>query len=220
LKVETDDLIERLATSHNRIRRLQSPWKRALHWLSISLLGVAVIVILMSPRGDLVAKLTDTRFLIEEAAALATAVSAAVVAFCMTVPGHSRKIALLPIAPLAVWLGSLGQGCLQAWLRFGDEAWRLSPDWVCFPAIALVGAIPALAMVAMLRRGAPLAPRTTVMLGALAAAALGNVGLRLFHPQDASLMILVWQFGSVALLTMLAGWGGRRILAWRHLRLA
>jgi hypothetical protein len=57
----------------------------------------------------------------------------------------------------------------------------------------------------------------TVMLGALAAAALGNVGLRLFHPQDASLMILVWQFGSVALLSIRAGWGGHRILDWRQL---
>ncbi|WP_274609098.1 NrsF family protein [Mesorhizobium sp. L-8-10] len=91
---------------------------------------------------------------------------------------------------------------------------------VCFPMIAAVGAVPALAMVTMLHKGAPLAPRVTVLLGALAAAALGNFGLRLFHPQDASLMVLVWQFGSVVLLSMLAGWNGRRILAWRHLGFA
>lgn len=220
MNLETDDLIERLATRHRPIRRLPPPRKRALYWLSIALCGVAAVVVLMSPRDDLAAKLTDTRFLIEEVAALATAVAAAFSAFCLIIPGHSRAVALLPAPPLAIWLGSLGQGCWQAWLNFGDEAWRLSPDWVCFPAIVTVGAIPALTMVAMLRKGAPIAPRMTVMLGALAAAALGNVGLRLFHPQDASLMVLVWQFGSVALLSMLAGWSGRQILTWRHFRLA
>ncbi|WP_244483513.1 DUF1109 domain-containing protein [Mesorhizobium sp. 1M-11] len=214
--METDDLIELLATRHQPIRRLAPPRNRALHWLSIALCSVAAVVVLMSPRDDLAAKLTDTRFLIEEVAALATAVAAAFSAFCLIVPGHSRAVALLPTPSLAIWLGSLGQGCWQAWLNFGDEAWRLSPDWVCLPAIAVVGAIPALTMVVMLRRGAPIAPRLTVILGALAAAALGNVGLRLFHPQDASLMVLVWQFGSVALLSLLAGWGGRQILAWRH----
>lgn len=214
--METDDLIESLATRHKPIRRLPPPRKRALYWLSIALCGVAAIVVMMSPRDDLAAKLTDTRFLIEEVAALATAVAAAFSAFCLIIPGRSPVVALLPAPPLAVWLGSLGQGCWQSWLTYGDEALQLSPDWICLPAIAVVGAVPAVAMVAMLQKGAPVAPRTTVMLGALAAAALGNVGLRLFHPQDASLMVLVWQFGSVALLSMLAGWGGRLILVWRH----
>jgi hypothetical protein len=48
-------------------------------------------------------------------------------------------------------------------------------------------------------RGAPLSPRITPALGALAAAALGNFGLRVFHPADASLMVLIWHFGGVAL---------------------
>lgn len=64
----------------------------------------------------------------------------------------------------------------------------------------------------MHRRGVPLMPCTTVALAGLAAAGIGNFGLRLFHPQDASLMVLVWQFGSVVVLAMLAGCAGRYIL--------
>jgi hypothetical protein len=52
-------------------------------------------------------------------------------------------------------------------------------------------------------------PHAAVALAGLAAAGLGNFGLRLFHAQDASLMVLVWQFGSVAVLTGLAGSAGR-----------
>jgi len=218
--LETDDLIQRLATSARPVHRLLPPWWRTAQWLSIALPSVAVVVMLMSPRDDLAAKLLEMRFLVEQAASLATAVTAAIAAFCLVVPGYNRKLALLPLLPLAIWLGSLGQGCLQNWLRLGTEAFRLYPDWICFPSIALVGAVPALTMTAMLRRGMPMAPRITVALGALAAAALGNFGLRLFHYQDASLMVLVWQFGSVVLLTVLAGWSGTRILRWPYARMA
>ncbi len=71
-------------------------------------------------------------------------------------------------------------------------------------------------MAVMLRSGAPLFPHAAVALGALAAAALGNAGLRLFHPIDASLMVLIWQFGSVALLTAIAGCLGQHVHNWRN----
>ena len=169
---------------------------------------------MMSPRDDLTVKLGEVRYLVDQAAALATAVTAAMAAFCLVVPGHNRKLVVLPVISLAIWLGSLGQGCLETWLQMDKQAWQLTPDWVCFPSIVIVGTVPALTMVAMLRQGAPMAPRLTITLGALAAAALGNFGLRLFHYQDASFMVLVWQFGSVAILSLLAAWAGRRILQW------
>jgi hypothetical protein len=89
-------------------------------------------------------------------------------------------------------------------------------DLFCFPAIVLVGMVPAVAIAFMLRRGAPLVPYLTAALGGLAAAGLGSFGLRLFHSQDASLMILVWQFGTVVLLTCLSGVFGRYLLNWRN----
>jgi hypothetical protein len=70
-------------------------------------------------------------------------------------------------------------------------------------------------MVVMLRRGAPLTPRVTVALGTLAVAALGNFGLRIFHIGDVSVMVLVWHFGGLALISVLAGQIGRRVLNWR-----
>ena len=71
-------------------------------------------------------------------------------------------------------------------------------------------------MVVMLRRGAPMLPRTTLILGALAVGALGNFGMRLFHLGDASIMVLVWHVGAMFLLTVVAAMVGRRIVGWRH----
>jgi hypothetical protein len=213
--MDTDELIARLARDTVPVRRLPSPARRAVLWFAIALPAVALIVLAMSPRPDFAERLQDGRYLLEQAAALATAVLAAVAAFSAGVPGRSKWILWLPLVPLAVWLGSLGQGCWQTWLRIDTEGIHFSPDWICIPAIAITGAVPGAAMVAMIRRGAPLMPRLTMALGALAAGALADVGLRLFHPQDASLMVLVWQFGTVALLTALASTAGRLlVLRW------
>jgi hypothetical protein len=211
----TGRLIEQLAGSLVAMPPLPRPWLRAARWLSLSLLFVALVILVVSPRADLTDKLSEARFLIEQGAALLTGVMAAYAAFASTIPGVSRKVILLPLLPLAIWLGSLGQGCLDAWVRSGPEGLTLQPDWLCFPAILLVGSLPAIAMLTMLQRGAPLSPRVSVALGGLAAAGLGDFGLRMFHPQDASVMVLVWQVGSVLILAALEGCVGRRLFDWR-----
>jgi hypothetical protein len=212
----TDKLIEHLAQTGEPVRPLPQPWIRTAIWLALVVPYIAVVVALMSPRADL-AKLADARFLVEQIAALLTGVTAAAAALATTIPGYDRRIVLLPVLPLAVWVASLGQGCLQDWIEFGPAGLSLRPDWICFPAIALVGAVPAIVMAVMLRRGAPLTPHLSAALGGLAAAGLGNFGLRLFHPQDASLMVLAWQFGSVFALSVIAASAGRYLLNWRSL---
>jgi hypothetical protein len=140
-------------------------------------------------------------------------------AFCSIIPGYNRKILFLPLVPLAAWLATVGEGCLRDWLGFGAAGLNLRPDWGCLPPAALVGIFPAIVMVVMLRRGAPLVPRASIALGAVAVGALGNFGLRLFHLGDASIMVLFWHIGTVALLSLLAGCLGRHVLHWRHVTL-
>ena len=217
MALDTDRLIEQLAGKADRVRRLAVPWVRTAVWFAIAAPYVALIVVMMAPRGDLSVKLSDFRFLLEQAAALSTGIAAAAAAFASIIPGYDRRIALLPLAPLSVWLASLGEGCVQAWMRDGAGGLSFTSDFVCIPAIALVGTLPALAMAVMLRKGAPLRPHVSAALGGLAAAGLGNFGLRLFHHQDASLMVLVWQMGTVFMLTMLIGSAGRLLLDWRPL---
>ncbi len=212
--MDTEKLIQTLAEIAQPVRPLPRPWIRSAMWLAIAISYIALVVYVVSPRTDLAVKMTELRYLIEQFAALATGIAAAIAAFAATIPGNSRKVLLLPVLPLAAWLAVLGQGCVRAWIEFGPNGLSLQPDWFCLPAIVLVGAIPAVAMAVMLRRGAPLMPCATVALGGLAAAGLGNFGLRLFHPQDASLMVLVWQFGTVFMLTCFAGLAGRYLLSW------
>src|SRR5438128_12656008 len=93
---QTNALIRRLAESGVPVRRLPAPWIRTMVWLAIGVPYVALVVIVVSPRGDLIHKMSDLQFVVEQMAALATGIAAAVAAFATVVPGFSRKFLVLP----------------------------------------------------------------------------------------------------------------------------
>jgi hypothetical protein len=214
--METGDFIERLARDATPVRPLPSPMTRAVLWVAISLPYVAGIALAYRLAGNEISLSLDTRYLIQQLATIATAVTAAVAAFCCVVPGRDRRIALLPLLPLAVWLATLAEEWTAVWLQSGVAGLGLRIGWDCVPVSALLALAPAIAIALMLRRGAPLFPHSTLALGALAAAGLGNLGLRLFNIDDISAMTLVWHLGASALLFGLAWWAGPLVLSWSH----
>ena len=209
--LDTDLLIDRLATSATPVRPLASAWCRALGWLALGLPPLVAIVAIHGPVGGAGALFADTRLLIEQGAALATAAVAAAPAFASTVPGGDRRWLFLPLAPLGVWLLALGKGCLDVW---AGGRLSLAVDTECLGPMLLIATVPAVAMVLMIRRGAPLVPRLTLFLGALATAAAVNFGLRFFHPGDATLTVLVWHMGFAAVASAAATLAGPRMLRW------
>ena len=209
----TEQLIRELAGTAQPVRPLARPYLRAGAWLAISLVYIGLIVYMMPARPELAAQLRDPMFITEQLAALATGIAAAIAAFATVVPGFRARWAMLPLLPLTVWLASLGPGCLREFKQFGLGI-PLDHSLLCLPAIVLLGAGPAIAMAVMLRRGAPLTPFLSAALGGLAAAGIGNAGVRLVHPEDVTVMLLVWHLGSVIALSILAGGAGRYLLKW------
>lgn len=215
MTTKTDNLIRGLAANVAPVRVLPPPLSRAAVWLGLSLPYLALVALLMKPSSGLGAKFSEPSFLIEQLAALATGITAAVAAFASTTPGYSRATVLAPVAPLAIWMGNLGQACIRDLSTFGAHGWSMAAHWACLPLTILVGVVPAVAMAVMLRRGAPLTPRLSTWLGGLAVAGLGNAGARWIHAFDASLIVLAWHMGAVfALSAVLASWGGY-LLRWR-----
>ena len=215
--MSTDDLIRQIAGANKPVRRLHPPWVRALLWLAVAG-GYVALVVWLHPHTPPFRPVTimTTPLMIEWAAALLTGITAAWAAFCSTVPGYDRRVLWVPLAPAAVWVATLGVGCVNDWLQFGARGLALRADWDCLPPAILIGIVPLILILLMLRYGAPLRPRISVALAALAVAGLGNAGLRLFHPGDASIMILVWHVGVAFALTAFAGLLGRMVLNWRR----
>ena len=210
----TDELIGSLAGQARPVRVLRSPGRRAAAWLGCAFPSVALAVIVFTPRDDLATKIVDPRFVIEALTSLATAVAAAAAAFATIVPGYRRGPVALTLAALAVWLGTLGVGCLRDWIELGANGLVLRTDWSCFPAILVSGGVPTVAMAVMLRRGAPLTPALSMALGGLAAGALADFAMR-FHHRETGVMVLVWHLAAVFMLLTVAARAGRHVLNWR-----
>lgn len=214
---DTEMLIRELAGRTRRVQPLARPGMRAAAWLAIAVPSALLVMVMMPGRGDWVSRLLMPRVVSEEAFALATGILAAVAAFASVVPGYNRKVLFLPLVPLALWLGGLGQSSVRDWLQLTSQGFSMRSEWVCLPATIMAGAVPAIAMAVMLRRGAPLTPRLSTLLGALAAAGLGNLGVCVTHHTYRNVLVLVWHVGIVVALTMSLGSAGRRLLNWQAL---
>lgn len=205
---DTEDLIGVLAGEAGRVRRFPAPSKVVGRWAAVALSGIVLFMLAVGTRPDLFECLRQPRYVLDIAAALATAVGAAWAATVSALPGRPLWQRAPSGVPAMVWTGLLVQG---AWFDSGP----LRPDLICPPVIALLGLPPGVTLVLAMRRGAVLAPCLGMFLAVSASASLAYVGLRLVHPEDAGRMVLVWQFGPVVLLSTLAACLGGRLFPRR-----
>lgn len=204
--MRTEDLIADLAAGLAPVRRLRPPVWRAAAWLGFAASVLALAVALHGGfRHDLAARLALPYEVVQLAASVATGVLAAVAAFHLALPDRSPRWALLPLPALALWVGSLGWGCLADLARVGPEALVLGTSWGCLRFIAGLGLPLTATMLWALRHAGPVRPVPVALLGGLAAAALCSFGLSLFHHLDAAAMVLAWHGGVMALVVLL-GW--------------
>jgi hypothetical protein len=71
-----------------------------------------------------------------------------------------------------------------------------------------------IAMLVMLRYAVLVRAKAVTLMGALAVAAITSFALSLDHDLDATVMILIWNLGTAALITGIGGLLGRRLLLW------
>ena len=214
--MQTDQLIETLAGDAAPVRTLPAPWRRALTWLAVSLGYILVVVVFMSPGLTRIAHIRAPRFWLEQAAAVMIAVAAAAAALTSTIPGRSRRAWLLPVPPVAVWLGTLAWGCMRDWTARGAVGLVVHSDWPCVAAMMMSALLPAMFIAVMLRRGAPLAPGATAAFAGLAVGGLSSVTACLSRPSPhgTTATVLVWHVGAVLLVMSAAALAGRHLSEW------
>lgn len=209
--ISTAELIDRLVADGRPVRRLAPPWLRAIGWLILAVAIVAAVSYTLGFRLDLVAKLQQRDFLLEWGAGLATGVAASFAAFHLSLPDRSARWLWLPAPTLVFWLLTIGYGCLTNWVAVGPGGITLGSTFRCLANVALVSTPLSLVMLRMLRHAGYIRPAATAALGALAIATLTASGLRLFHPLDATILILIWNVGLVAALVYLGERAGRKL---------
>jgi hypothetical protein len=152
--------------------------------------------------------------------ALATGILAAVASFRLSLPDSSRLWAVLPLPALALWVATIGYGCLTEWVSMDPDGLHMGEAIRCFATLLMTSVPLSIAMLVMLRYAALLRPLEVSVMGALAVAAVTAFALSLFHDLDATVMILIWNLGSAVLIAALGSLFGQSMLTWMASRFA
>ena len=212
--ITTPDLIGALAANLAPVHRLRPPVTRALSWLLLAALLLAVLAVSQGIRPDLAQRLHGPSFILGVSGASLTGILAAVAAFMLSLPDRSRFYLLLPAPALVLWLSTIGYQCLTNWVSLEPNGIRLGETARCFATLVLTSLPLSLAMVVMLRYAAPLRPMSVTLTGSLAVAAITATALSLFHDLDATVMILTWNLGTAALFVGIGGALGGKMFSW------
>jgi hypothetical protein len=212
--ITTPDLIESLAADATPVKRLRPPVLRAGVWLLFAAFILALLAIGHGVRADLAERLQRPIFVVGLGASMLTGALAAIAAFILSLPDRSRLWALLPMPALLVWVSTISYGCLTDWVSFEPSGVQMGEAVRCFATLVLTSLPLSFAMLIMLRYAAALQPTMVTMVGGVAVAAITASALSLFHNLDATVMVLIWNLGSAALIVGLGGALGRRMFSW------
>jgi hypothetical protein len=176
--------------------------------------SAALFVLLLGPRPDLVAKLTDYDFLVKITVTGCLALTAALALDTVARPMRRRRklpsLALAPLLLACAVLVKLVTAPASTWfdLLVSRNA------WVCMSAIPVLSALPAAFLLMALRRGAPANPRLAGAVAGLAAGGLGASLYAIFCPVDNALFVAGWYSLAIGAVTMACARLGQRWLRW------
>lgn len=201
--MDTADLIHTLATDVRPVRRLRHPVVRAGPWILLAAAILGLLTISHGLRPQLAERLRDPVFATSLTASALTGVLAAISAFMLSLPDRSRAWLWLPAPALAAWLMNIGYQCFAGWVSLPPGAITVEAASSCVATLVLTSLPLSLVLFAMLRYAAPLRPFSAILAGSLAVSAVTSTVLSLFHPLDATVMVLGWNLGTAILFTAL-----------------
>ena len=213
--MKTDQLIKILAADGGE-RRLDLSQQIAAALFVGFAASAALFVVLLGPRADITAVIgQDPRFALKFVITLALAATAAALVLRLIRPGATRGI--LPVALVAA-------PALLA-LGIGYELIVMPPStWlprligrnavVCLLSIPVLAAPVLIALLLVMRRGAPTAPALAGAAAGLVASGLGAALYAAHCVDDSPLFVVTWYGIAIAMVTAAAAAAGARWLRW------
>jgi len=211
--MNTDRLIERLATNLEPVKPLRAPAKRA-GWFVLAAVAYVAVLIALLARPGLASRGADLAVLAPQLAALAASLLAANAAFASVVPGRGVSALIWGALGVAAWIAAFVAASLAPASQHAAVLAARHEGWCV--AVILVGAAPLLAALgALLRRGAPLRPRAAAAFGAISIASLTNAAACVWAAHADRLSELIWHGAAILVLLIGCVLAAPFVLRWR-----
>lgn len=212
----TPDLIESMVAAADPVKRLRSPLARAASWLLFAVAVIGALTILHGLRPDFAERIRQPLFCAGVAAAVLTGALATVAAFMASLPDRSRLWLTLPLPAAVLWVSSVSYGCMAHWVGANADSIHGGDAINCFGTLLMSSLPLSLVLFWMLRHVAKIRPRGPILIASLAVAALTATALALLHRFDASIMILLWNFGAAGLVVAADMFLGQKMINGRR----
>ena len=208
-------LIASLVSQATPVRPLPAPHIRMARWIICAAVAIGVAIAWRGLRSNLPAALSDPTFIVTNLLILLVGLSSAWLAMMTAVPGALRLASArwLPIAGLGAW----GAILIQQVATTGTLVSALMTEQVvagCMFKTYGIAIGPALVIILLAQRAAPLDWRWTAGLASLSALAFGVLGTELICPITGYAHLFNWHFLPVALMAVVAfltaAWWTRR----------
>jgi hypothetical protein len=194
-------LIATLASQATPVKPLPAPRIRTARWILVAILAIGLAIMWRGLRSNLPSALSDPTFVVTNLLILIVAVSSAWLAMTMAVPGALRSALArwVPIAGLGAW----GAILIQQVATTGSLASALLTEQVvagCMFKTYGIAIGPALVILMLAQRAAPLDWKWTASLASLSALAFGVLGTELICPITGYAHLFNWHFLPVAVM--------------------
>ncbi len=212
-KPDTDQMIAALCNDLKPVDKFIHPLHMAIGLSAGVLFYVGCVSLIMGCRKDLAEKFVQPMFLFEIGFVLLIGFCSMLAACWLRYPDgkQQRLIQSVPVALICAFF-------IWVVLRFKREsyAWVTESEWwrYCFTEAFLVGFLPALAVVLVLRRSATIAPVRMMTMAMVAITALGWVGLRSTCGMDYAAQVFVVQNLPFVLAGGVAAMLAKRLFKW------
>ncbi len=155
----------------------------------------------------------DTAYLLQQVTACVVALAAAYAAMASVRPGSRASGSVGVAVVVAMFCVSLIVGWTSGGTVSGEmRAMLPHTDWPCVAALAMVSGVLWFGSVPRLREGVPMAPKTTVLLSAMAAVSVANVVACLARSHATSEMVLLWHGATILALLAVVHVVGYRVV--------
>jgi hypothetical protein len=209
--VKDEELIAQLAAGLRPVRRLPRPAVLLTLWTLGAGALIALAVLLFGIRGGPGVPDMNMFDAVHLLAAALTALLAGLAAIELALPDRAARWAWLPVPAVALWIGTMGMGCVAQLLASGPEGIAFWISWSCLGFITALGVPLALSILWLTRHGAMIRPVSVATCGALSAAAFASLGLTLVHPTYGPVMVLAWHGVAVGAVTAVCARFGPRL---------
>lgn len=208
---DIDSTINSLCSELKPVKCL-CPWKRSALLMVLAASYTFAMIMMVGFRPHVMDKMFDQAFIFEIGLALATAMSATIATFCLTLPDSQRYNMFLGV-PMTLF------GVMIFWMsdRLFMEGFGPTPErWFtgCWIDCMLMTGLPAALVVFLVRKGASVRPFLLAFNAVLAVSIFGWIGIRFTCPYDSVGKAYFVNFMPFVVIGLVAGLFAKRLFRW------